>query len=352
MSLHRWVSLRAVALASFVGGCSSGSGPAMSADASSQKDSAASSSGGVHDAREDTHTSVDAGGHAEASAHPDAGADAGAKDSGRDVLMTTMDGGDAAERHEDSGVDAEKKDSSSEDAGASCATLDAAGKAYTGLVELSQIPASSAFSGIGAFYTRPDGGSPACNGTTVGACCYQTPSSTVPVAVSAGTITITDGTKTLATLPGPAYAVNSVMESTLTWAPGDTLKVVSTGGTFDAFTLKATAPANLAGVTPSFSASLTVPLDADYVVSWTPGGQSCSHVLVGLAQAAGLGEIGCVADDTAGTLTISKTLLGKFTATTGTAYIERVETMDKLETNAAVSLVIAEVVDKTTKYTH
>jgi hypothetical protein len=260
---------------------------------------------------------------------------------------------DAGKEHDkDSGGSSKDSDSggsakdsgSSEDSGSgsACVGPDAGGKAYTGIVELGlgADPAAPTQFGALAEFT-PGPAAPACTGTMTGACCYRTvESTTVPTAESAGALTISDGATALTTLMSPDYATNSMLTPALTWAPGDTLNVVAKGDTVDAFTATIVAPALLAGLSPAFTtATLDVSLSKDYVVSWKPGTESCSEVTFGLNQGTGLPTIGCVADDSAGTLTVPASLLGMLTGTTGTATIERVEPLVVLATNAGIKVV-------------
>jgi hypothetical protein len=168
---------------------------------------------------------------------------------------------------------------------------------------------------------------------------------------TAGTITISAGGTTLGTLTGPGYAATNAMMTALTWTPGTMLKVSGSGGTVDAFSATVVAPALLTGVSPSFSAPLTVPLKSDLVVSWTSAKEACSEISFGLSQGAGMPHIGCVVPDSDGTLTVSASLLGKLTATSGTAVMERVEGKHFLAANAGLGVVALDVLQTTTTYT-
>ena len=249
-----------------------------------------------------------------------------------------------------SGSGSSKKDGGG---GVACAKVDGGGKAYTGVFLLSQVsyPTPGSFNGLGDFRDRPDGGSPQCTGTMMGSCCYST-SPPATAMVSAGTVTVDDGTTTIATLTSPDYLASSSETATFTWAPGDTLKVSATGAAFDAFSVKVKAPALLVVTQPSFTGPLAVPLNADYVVTWTPSAETCSQVELGLSQGTGMPSISCVADDSDGKITVPKALLGKLTATTGTAAIQRLETSEELIANAGAGVVAANVLTTTTTYTH
>jgi hypothetical protein len=184
---------------------------------------------------------------------------------------------------------------------------------------------------------------PDCTGMQVGECCLQSPGGTVGAFQSAGTLTITDGAKTLATLTTAPYVASSATTASLTWAPGSTIKVSASGGTVDAFDLSVVAPSLLAGVKPAFGATgITVTTSADLVVTWTKSVEACSKISFGVSQLPAtppLPYIGCVADDSAGTLTVPAALLAKLTAKTGTAFIQRVEGRGVNVGNASVKLV-------------
>jgi hypothetical protein len=236
-------------------------------------------------------------------------------------------------------------------------TPDAAGLPYTGIVELSRVtapPAATVYEALGEFDTTasaPPSMGTCTGGMLVGACCYQ-PSSggTLPTPESAGTLTIKDGANTLATLTSPNYVATSATLPALTWAAGSTLSVATTGGTLDAFTANVRAPAVLAGLSPSFQATIAVTLSSDFVVSWTPSNEACSKISFGFSQGAQMPYVGCVVDDSVGTVTVPKALLGMFTATTGTAVLERVEGKELVTANSGIKYVVLDVIQAKTTY--
>jgi hypothetical protein len=234
---------------------------------------------------------------------------------------------------------------------------DAGGLPYTGIVELSRVlapPAAAVYEALGEFDTTASAPPPmgTCSGgTLVGACCYQpTSGGTIPTPESAGTLTIKDGANTLATLMSPSYVATSATLTTLTWAAGATLDVSTSGATLDAFTANVKAPALLAGLTPTFTSTIAVTLSSDFVVTWTPSNEACSEISFGFSQGAGMAYIGCVVDDSAGTVTVPKSLLGMFTATTGTAVLERVEGKKLVNANAGIGIVALDVIQAKTTY--
>jgi hypothetical protein len=238
-------------------------------------------------------------------------------------------------------------DTGPSDAGACGAdSVDAAGKTYAGVLLLSRVtlPKPVRYGSLGQYEPlamRPPSG---CTGMMMGDCCYQSSSgTTLPTLESAGTITVDDGTTTIGTLLPTDYVESSKTTPTFTWMGGDTLNVSATGATVDAFNLSVRAPRLLAAITPALTSPLSVSISKDFVVSWKPSTEMCAQVEFGFSQGATLPYIGCVADDSAGTITVPKALLSKFTAATGTAVMERIETSATLVTNAYVGVVASEV---------
>jgi hypothetical protein len=234
--------------------------------------------------------------------------------------------------------------SSTSSGSAACNLPGPTGKAYVGTVELGHItiaPGMDEYSALGDLVSAPATAPPTCAGMQMGACCYSSPSTMMPPTLqSAGTLTISDGATNIATLT--SYVATNVTLPTLTWTPGSTLKVAASGATVDAFNLSVVAPALLAGITPAFSSTtpITVTTSVDLVVSWTPSNQACSLVEFSLGQSLPtLPSIGCVVDDSVGTLTVPHALLSQFTATTGTATIERAVAAGTTVANANVKLV-------------
>jgi hypothetical protein len=212
-------------------------------------------------------------------------------------------------------------------------------------------PAAPRWDGIGQFETTttapPTGG---CSGTMMGACCLEANAGSTPVAATVGTITVSDGINTLGTLTPPSYVTTNALTSTFTWTPGAALKIAASGGTIDAFSATIVAPGLLAGLIPSFSSNIDVPLKSDLVVSWTASPRACSEISFGLSQGSGMPHIGCVVPDSAGTLTVPAALLGMLTAASGTAVMERVEGKHILSANADIGFVVLDVIQTTTTY--
>ena len=309
-----------------------------------------------------TGGSPDGGSKADGASSIDGAAPSDASPSG-DGEAATAPPGDAGASGDDGGVEGAPSDDGGTageggpagDAGTvSCTGPDAAGLPYTGVVELSRVmmpPAAPRFAGLGQFETADSAPPQGCTGTQMGPCCYETTAPATLMPASAGTITISDGTTTLGTLTSPSYVVSNGSVSSFTWTPGTVLKITSSGGTIDAFTATVVAPGLLAGVTPSLGAALTVSLKSDFVLSWTPGKQACSEIDFGFSQGTGMAHLDCSVADSAGTLTVPAALLGMFTATTGTAVMERIEPRRAITTNAGIGIVAIDVQQTTTTYT-
>jgi hypothetical protein len=274
---------------------------------------------------------------------------------GDGAMTDTSSSGDSGSGS-DTGAAGDSSGSGDDGGTISCtsSSVDAGGLEYTGVVELSRVgvPTPVRYNALAQIETTAESPPSGCTGMLVGACCYQTSSSDggLPTLESAGNITITDGTSTLATLMPPGYVATSASDPTLTWMPGDMLVITAAGATVGAFTATVPAPAYFAAVMPPFDAPIAVKTSSDLVVSWTPGKRPCSKVSVGLTQGALLPYIGCVVDDSTGTVTVPASLIGMFTGTSGTAVIERVEGARVLASNANIGVAAINVQTTTTTY--
>jgi hypothetical protein len=242
------------------------------------------------------------------------------------------------------------------DGGTSCSGsgLDGGGLPYTGIVELSRVsnPTPVRYAALAQLEATSMAPPAGCTGMTVGDCCYENDATDagIPTMESAGTITVSDGKGTLATMSFPSYVASNASDPKLTWAAGTMLTVTATGGTVGAFTATVTAPGAFAGLTPAFTAPVAVSLSKDFVVSWTAGKRPCSKVDLGLSQGTGLAHVACVVDDSAGTVTVPASLLEMFTAKSGSIVIERIEGTHVLATNADVGIGAFDVETTTTTY--
>lgn len=193
-----------------------------------------------------------------------------------------------------------------------------------------------------------------CTGTVSGSCCFTPPgtASDAGVAdggsvslVSAGTITVDDGTTAIAALnPGTneGYGIASTNNPSVKWQPGDTLSFSAAGATVQSFKGSVVAVQDFAGVTPalSYTTPSTVPIKSDFVVTWTAGNGSTVRLFVdALKGTAQQGAITCDAPDSAGSVTVPAALLGHLaTGDTGVATLTRGTTSTVKGGNAQVSI--------------
>jgi hypothetical protein len=213
------------------------------------------------------------------------------------------------------------------------------------------------------FFATPDGGtstSSGCTGTQVGSCCYTPPSDggttgSTPTAVSAGGITIKDGTTTIGTMSptGTTYtALNSGTTNTLKWVDGDSLSVSAAGDTVHAFSGSVTSVALLAGVTPalSFTTPTVISKSQNFTITWTTGTGAASLILA--QTGGGGGVITCSSTTDPGTFTVDKSLLASLTAVAGSIILSRTNTSDASPDNADVTLSSSTTTTGTTTYTN
>ncbi|HUB08073.1 MAG TPA: hypothetical protein VMB50_13780 [Myxococcales bacterium] len=163
-------------------------------------------------------------------------------------------------------------------------------------------------------------------GTQQGSCCYETAAAaqafgkTVPApSVPAGAVTLLDGTATLANLhfvSGTGYSpASSTQSNTITWNPGDSLGVTVAGDPSGvaAFSATVTAPAPLAGVSPTLATLASLSRTSDFTLSWTgspPGTVTLN--LDAVSTSGSDGEIICSAPGGSGSLDVAAALLGNF----------------------------------------
>jgi len=179
-----------------------------------------------------------------------------------------------------------------------------------------------------------------CPWQTVGACCYQPPldGGSVPGTtgtlegppVSAGTITVTDGNATVASLVAEVQSpteYRATPSNALHWSPGDQLTFSAPGDVVDAFTGSVTVVDDLVGVTPSLmgTGGLSVSTSADFTITWTPGTTSGAVVQLFIAGDDVDQAISCYVPDSVGTVTAPKSLLANFASgSTGTINVTRI----------------------------
>jgi hypothetical protein len=228
----------------------------------------------------------------------------------------------------------------------------AAAKPYTGFVDLASMTVSGKpfHSVTPVFFNTPTGTPAGCTGTKSGSCCYEPPTTsdggtgTAPTPASAGTITLTDGTATIATLmPGAMMTYKTVTDpptAALIWKDGDTVKVAGTGAAVHPFMGSVVVASAVAGVMPSLSLTTPIVIDRskDFTFTWTAAN---GHMNVGISALKGGaldGLISCDVPDT-GTITIPTTLLINFAATdTAEVVIDRISNGDASNDNATITI--------------
>ncbi len=222
--------------------------------------------------------------------------------------------------------------------------------------EITAAKDGTVFALSGAFFPTPatTPSTPTCpaTGTASGSCCYLPPAATdggvatdggaTETAASAGTITIKDGNANVAALnplTGGGYGItgNGTNNPSVTWKPGDVLSISASGGTVEAFTGSLTTVDDFAGVTPTLSTTATtVPLASDLTISWTVGNGANVTTLLAVKS----GTITCQVNDSAGTVSVPATLLGKLTtAQEGVLTLSRSGSTKVTGPNASVTLI-------------
>jgi hypothetical protein len=182
---------------------------------------------------------------------------------------------------------------------------------------------------VGASFTgntvvRDDAGQVPCPGTAMGACCYAEPSGFAQVPngngglVRAGIILIQDGTQTLATLVPDGGRYYTSQTPLGHFNPGDTLGFSGSGDVVAAFDASLIAPGPVFGTMPRIGAAdLVISRSSDWTLTWTPDSHANEEIQLTITddinglRARG---IGCLADDSAGTVTVPAALLSKLNA--------------------------------------
>jgi hypothetical protein len=205
-----------------------------------------------------------------------------------------------------------------------------------------------------------------CPGTYSGSCCYVPPAAGdaglidagAIGLVSAGTITITDNTTPIAALnPGSngGYGITSANNNpSVKWQPGDTLTFSASGSVVEAFQGNLPTMQDFAGVTPalSYTTASTVPLNADFVVKWTPGNGTTVRLFVdALKGSAQAGVFTCDVPDSSGTVSVPAALLSHLAAgDTGIATLTRGALTAVTGGNANVGLISTVTTGGTLKF--
>jgi hypothetical protein len=198
------------------------------------------------------------------------------------------------------------------------------------------------YSASAGFDETPDGGvASGCSGTQSGSCCYVASAQTTTyTAVSAGGITLKDGTSTIGTMSptGTTYAsLDSTTTNSLKWNPGDALAVSAAGDTVHAFNGDVTAVALLAGVDPALGGitPIDIPKSADFTITWT----SATGAILVTVGTQSHGTITCSASSDSGTMTVPHDLLGNFNSgDLASVSLSRTISADASTDNATVTL--------------
>jgi hypothetical protein len=191
-------------------------------------------------------------------------------------------------------------------------------KPYAGQIvfTLSSTPAATTYAVTAGFAA-----SPACLADTAcvmsaGQCCYlRDDQAGVVATASAGAITISSGSSTLATMTpaGATYAaVTNPPTTSLTWSGEANVQLDIAGDVVHAFQPQVTAAPAPTNVNPALSPSAPVAIarDSDFNIFWAQGG---GGVTLALTASSG-GHIHCFTTSDAGVMTVSQALLQNFRA--------------------------------------
>lgn len=225
--------------------------------------------------------------------------------------------------------------SSGGDSGQEGGSAEGGGIAYYGVVSAAITASSLSNSYTADTYYGPVGdyvvpGS-SCAGTKAGSCCYVAPpkpadagadAAAPPTPLTAGIVAINASADAgvLATMTpsgaGAYTAVTNPPTTSLTWSPGDALGVVATGDQVDKFSGTLATGALLSGVSPALNGAMSINPGQNYTISWTRDSTAGETVTLTISatkiSTASEGTITCVVADSAQTVTVDSSLLGKF----------------------------------------
>ncbi|APR83998.1 Hypothetical protein A7982_09347 [Minicystis rosea] len=175
-----------------------------------------------------------------------------------------------------------------------------------------------------------------CQQTTAGGCtlslCSGAGNGGTGTTPTAGSIQVSTPTAS-ATLIASGGTYAPATGQMMFWKPGEQVKVQADGDVVPAFTLTASAPAQIAVEKPAFPAPgmpLVVSASQDLEIAWT--GQSAGKVVVSLGDGVGIGSIRCEFDPAAGKGAVPASMLAQFPKTTKGGFV--VQTSDHTSTNA------------------
>ncbi len=195
-----------------------------------------------------------------------------------------------------------------------------------------------------------------------GSCCLRPPDRAITgdAPANAGTLTLTDkstpnaptlGTATfvISQAPGVPSSYSLLGTDNFDWSSGDMLAVSAAGDTSGvaAFAGSVFAPVDLAGVNPSpgsMASPLSISINSDSVLTWSPGSAPGSQVEVEIDDennSASIGSLMCITSDSSGQITVPSALTHNIPAgNTGIITVTRVAvgTLSSPASNATISI--------------
>jgi len=219
---------------------------------------------------------------------------------------------------------------------------------YAGQITLTSLP--DGWSMQANFTTAEAADAGVCPGATIGACCvFSQPQwviadgDSVPPVVGAGTLTVADGDKSLATASFAGYGYHPISSSESSapgWSPGDVLSLSAAGSAVDSFSGSVVAPPAFTAVSPQLSPTeiSVVRLSTDLQLSWSPADGYAGSVTAQLFDVNGF-YVTCSGPDAAGSLTLPLETFANFAAAdTGTLTLSRADSVSIQTLNATVNL--------------
>lgn len=183
---------------------------------------------------------------------------------------------------------------------------------YAGTIQLVRDSSNSTpYYGFTAYLVAtPPGGAFCPSGEIHGSCCVSTATAATLARVGAGELVLHDATTGASATAAWSSGDYEAPSPALEWSPGDEIDLTAAGDVIGAFSAKALAPAEIAGLSPNPEGDVVISTSSDFVLSWTPAQATMMDVSV-------LGEttfLTCRASDAAGSLTVPKELLASFTS--------------------------------------
>jgi hypothetical protein len=212
------------------------------------------------------------------------------------------------------------------------------GTVSAGLIGVSSFSSSAGISSAmeAFFWPTPYFTSPTCTYATSGSCVLSTcglvkpPDGGYGGFVSAGTLTLTGGAKTVTITPNPDGTYPPWSDTTaMLFTGGETLTLSASGATVSAFSTSLTAPAQILVSTPALPApgsKLAVARSADFPMSWIGGGTGNAQAILSAITSTNRGDIVCTVPASKGALTIPASLLMQLPASPTTTAIDVIST--------------------------